>query len=182
MSLYGNNASKIPLFNDCRFHNYTTLASHHYYRNGLLNNCEFKDGAKLEFHVIGENDLASYTGQHYNNCKFNNVGDKMMKLCPFANSFGKVDIHFNNCEFNFNENAKQLIDGYSCPTNGSVIEFKDCVFINAENMTGYSNTYGGLTEEGLDITFIFDNCTGLNVSNFINETNNKNGQVKIIIK
>ena len=63
----------------------------------------------------------------------------MMKLCPFAYSFGKVDIHFNNCEFNFNENAKQLIDGYSCPTNGSVIEFKDCVFTGAENIIGYSN-------------------------------------------
>ena len=182
MNFYGNNIANIPTFNDCRFHNHTILATNNYYRNALLNNCEFKDGVNIELFVIGEKELTSYTGQHYNNCKFNNVGDKMMRLCPFAYSSGKVDIHFNNCEFNFNEQAKILIDGFSCPAIGSVIEFKDCVFIGAENMMGYSNTQGGLTEKGLDITFIFDNCTGFPIDNFIKHEENKNGQVKIIIK
>ena len=178
---YGEKNINIATFNDCKFYNHTTLSSNSAYRNGLLNNCEFKDGVKLEFFVVNENGLSSYTGQHYNNCKFNNIGDKMMKLSPFPYSFGKVDIHFNNCEFNFNESAEQLIDGYSCPINGSVIEFKDCVFAGAENMVGFSS-FHKLTTEGLDITFIFDNCIGLNVSNFINNADNKNGQVKIIVK
>lgn len=170
-------------FNNCIFHENAFFANNNFLYNLESYNCHFKNGFSTDVKVIeGDKLLENYTGVLFEDCIFDNVGNYLIHLTPFAYSLGQVKLKFNRCNINFNKTAKQLIDGISCPSNGSVIEFKDCTFTGADNMTGYSNKYGGLTEEGLDITFIFDNCTGFPIDNFIKHEENKNGQVKIIIK
>ena len=85
-----------------------------------------------------------------------------------------------NCEFNFTEKTERILYAYSQTNNGSRVIFKNCTFNNwHDNMYAYI-TYGNLNRD-LDLTIVFENCTGVREDLMLKQDNSA-GKIKIVIK
>ena len=179
---YGDSTNSVAQMYDCRFHHKTWFANHNGFCNGYFENCEFNELFNEAINVMSQDvlDKYYYMGHVYTNCKFHKI-NRFSQVSPHAYSVGQIKLTFENCEFTMTNEATDFIYAYSCPSLGSVVKFKNCTFNNMNNVYLFT-TYYSYDRDGMDITFEFENCTGLPEQMLNPNVANTKGNVKINIK
>ena len=169
-------------FSNVIFKHSTALNHHNHFYSGLFEKCDFQNGVEVGLAVdtTGEELITEDNHIKFIDCRFNNIGVQFGKYSPHAYSVGKSLLTVENCEFNFTESTKQILYGNSQANNGSKVIFKNCTFNNwHDNMYVYIS-YANLNRD-LDLTIVFENCTGVR-EDLILKQDNSAGKIKIVIK
>ena len=169
-------------FTNVIFKHRTALKHHNQFYSGTFYKCDFQDGVEVGLAVdtTGEEIITEDNHIKFTDCRFNNIGEQFGKYSPHAYSVGKSLLTVENCEFNFTENTKRIFYGNSQANNGSIVIFKNCTFNNwHDNMYAYVS-YGSLNRD-LDLTIVFENCTGVREDLMLSQDNSA-GKIKIVIK
>ena len=168
-------------FTNVIFKHRTALKHHNQFYSGTFYKCDFQDGVEVGLAVdtTGEELITEDNHVKFIDCRFNNIGVQFGKYSPHAYSVGKSLLTVENCEFNFTEKTEQILLGYSQSNNGSKVIFKNCTFNNWHDKM-YVYIGRGLNRD-LDLTIVFENCTGVREDLFVKEDNSA-GKIKIVIK